>query len=59
MKDFDNKEIDIYSVLTILTNNDYGRTLNKDSFVILNMNSYINPSTYQLKTNNLLTKINS
>jgi len=56
MKDSNNKEIDIYPVLTISTNSDNERTLNKDSFVILNMNQNIN----KLKTNNnLLTKINS
>ena len=35
-------QVDVYPVLTISTNSDAGKTLNKDSFIILNMNSNTN-----------------
>ena len=37
MKNFDDIDINVYPVLTISTNSDNGRSLNKDSFIILNI----------------------
>ena len=37
MKNFNDMDINVYPVLTISTNSDNGRSLNKDSFVILNI----------------------